>query len=56
MEQAREALLRLFKFVLEGAPAAEPSAAIPLDVYFRENIPVGAEAGEGFGSRERSYR
>jgi LacI family transcriptional regulator len=53
-EQAREALLRLFKFVLDGSMAAEPSSAIPLDVYFRENIPDGAESGEGFGSHERS--
>jgi Transcriptional regulators len=46
-EQAREALLRLFRSVLDGSPAAESPAAIPLDVYFRENIPLGAEAGGG---------
>lgn len=46
-EQAREALTRLFRSVLEGEGAAEPEAAIPLDVYFKENIPAGAEAGEG---------
>ncbi len=58
-EQAREALLALLKSVLEGtAPQgggdAQGGAAIPLDVYFKENIPSGAEAGEGPGFRERS--
>jgi len=58
-EQAREALTRLFKSVIEGtAPAgdgaAESEATIPLDVYFKENIPSGAEAGEGPACRERS--
>jgi len=47
-EQAREALLRLFKSVIDGSQPVEPTAAIPLDVYFKENIPVGAEAGESF--------
>jgi LacI family transcriptional regulator len=53
-EQAREALLRLFKSVLGGPRAAKPSAPIPLDVYFQENIPVGAEAGDALGFHERS--
>jgi LacI family transcriptional regulator len=46
-EQAREALRRLFNSVLYGADAAEAAAAIPLDVYFRENIPDGADARAG---------
>jgi LacI family transcriptional regulator len=46
-EQAGEALLRLFHSVLEGGRAAGPEVPIPLDVYFKENIPSGAEAGEG---------
>jgi LacI family transcriptional regulator len=46
-EQAREALLALLKSALEGAAPPDGGAPIPLDVYFRENIPSGAEAGEG---------
>jgi hypothetical protein len=40
--------------VLGGPRAAKPSAPIPLDVYFQENIPVGAEAGDAPGFHERS--
>ncbi len=60
-EQAREALTRLFKSVVEGPAPAEGGAGeletpIPLDVYFKENIPSGAEAGDGPAFRERSGR
>lgn len=55
VEQAREALRRLFASVIGGAQGAAPAVAIPLDVYFKENIPAGenagdagAESGEGF--------
>ena len=37
-EQAREGLERLFKAVVRGEADASP-AAIPLEVYFKENIP-----------------
>jgi LacI family transcriptional regulator len=40
-EQAREALERLFRAVVRGELAAAP-AAIPLEVYFKENIPSEA--------------
>jgi LacI family transcriptional regulator len=54
IEQAREALLQLSKSVLGGPQAAVRAAAIPLDVYFKENIPVGAEADEDLAFQERS--
>lgn len=43
-EQAREALERLFRAVVGGgAGALGPSADIPLEVYFKENIPSGEQ-------------
>jgi LacI family transcriptional regulator len=39
-EQAREGLERLFRAVVRGEAAAAP-APIPLEVYFKENIPAG---------------
>jgi Transcriptional regulators len=61
IEQAREALRRLFTFVIGGSQPDEPAVAIPLDVYFKENIPAdfevgdaGSEAGEGFIFQNRS--
>jgi RecB family exonuclease len=57
-------LRRLFEAVL-AAPSkasrtaapptiASASASIPLEVYFKENIPSEAEAGERLAFRERS--
>lgn len=46
VEQAREALRLLFASVIGGAGLASPPVPIPLDVYFKENLPAGAEAGE----------
>ena len=42
-EQAREALELLFRTVVrrEGTPASRFSADIPLELYFKENIPLG---------------
>jgi LacI family transcriptional regulator len=37
-EQAREALERLFRAVVHGAPPDGP-VAVPLEVYFKENLP-----------------
>jgi len=37
-EQAREALERLFRAVVHGAPSDGP-AVVPLEVYFKENLP-----------------
>jgi len=38
-EQAREGLVRLFNAVVRGEPDAAP-ASIPLEIYFKENIPA----------------
>lgn len=43
-EQAREALELLFRTVVRGSPAAHLSADIPLELYFKENIPQGEQA------------
>jgi LacI family transcriptional regulator len=40
-EQAREGLERLFRAVVRGEGGPAP-ASIPLEVYFKENIPAGA--------------
>jgi LacI family transcriptional regulator len=41
-EQAREALELLFRTVVrgEGAPTSHFSAEIPLELFFKENIPL----------------
>jgi LacI family transcriptional regulator len=44
-EQAREGLERLFRAVVRGEAASAP-APIPLEVYFKENIPVGGSLNE----------
>jgi LacI family transcriptional regulator len=44
-EQAREGLERLFRAVVRGEAASAP-APIPLEVYFKENIPVGGSSDE----------
>jgi LacI family transcriptional regulator len=40
-EQAREALERLFRAVVRGSAGDERAAAIPLELYFKENLPLG---------------
>lgn len=44
-EQAREAVDRLFKAVVRGQPDSAP-ASIPLEIYFKENIPAMDEKEE----------
>lgn len=39
-EQAREALELLFRTVVRGAPASHLFAEIPLELFFKENIPL----------------
>ena len=39
-EQAREGLERLFRAVLRGEAGPAP-APMPLEIYFKENIPAG---------------
>lgn len=59
-EQAREGLERLFRAVLRGAQApaggglGEGSPEIPIEIYFKENVPADPEAGEGFAFQKRS--
>jgi LacI family transcriptional regulator len=38
-EQGRQALLNLYRHIVLGQPVP-PKVAIPLDVYFKENIPL----------------
>jgi len=39
-EQAREALELLFNTVVRGAPASHLAAEIPLELFFKENLPL----------------
>jgi LacI family transcriptional regulator len=54
-EQAREALERLFRAVLRGEPGPAP-APIPLEVYFKENLPAGHHDVDGIRRPARQGR
>jgi LacI family transcriptional regulator len=43
-EQAREGMERLFRAAVRGDADASP-ASIPLEVYFKENLPTGVQGG-----------